>query len=297
MSNDKKTIGINPFKSMDKKATQVTRTSIARQKESGSGVELTQNVQEILEINETLGKNAHRLEKQTNHASVSIKQLSSHVVSVGESVEKMRGDLKKLSNNVSQTTKASLTALKTSDSTNSVFSSFLDSSKELDKIDKVVATLAQQINIFALNASIEAARSGEAGRGFTVVANEIKELSKETFKIAEDIRVKIDSFFSDAKEAINALGEISNLVIQIKNNQSVMEDALKEQLDELNEMGKNTNSLVRASNAVTDNILNVYKLSKVNTEAVERAIRTSHSLTRIAGALPVSEHVNEDNEE
>jgi len=298
MSNDKKTIGNNPFKALDKKATQVTRTSIARQRELEGGDEFSSTLREILEINETLGKNAHRLEKQTNHASMSIKQLSSHVVSVGESIEKMRSDLKKLTNTVSSTTKASLAALKASDSTNSVFSSFLDSSKELDKIDKVVATLAQQINIFALNASIEAARSGEAGRGFTVVANEIKELSKETFKIAEDIRVKIDTFFSDAKEAINALGEISNLILQIKNNQANMEDALKEQLDELGEAGKNANSLVRASNAVTDNILNVYKLAKINTEAIERAIRATHSLTRISGEMPIPTQVKtEDDEE
>ncbi|MCX7999439.1 MAG: methyl-accepting chemotaxis protein, partial [Leptospiraceae bacterium] len=227
-----------------------------------------------------LGKNSHRLEKQTNHASVSIKQLSGYVVTLGESIEKMRSDLKKLTNNVGNTTKAALNALKTSDTTNTIFSSFIDSSKELDKIDKVVATLAQQINIFALNASIEAARSGEAGRGFTVVANEIKELSKETFKIAEDIRAKIENFFNDAKEAINALSEINNLVLQIKNNQSSMEDALKEQLDELNEIGKLNNSMVRASNAVTDNILNVYKLAKINTENIEKAIRVFHQLSR-----------------
>lgn len=278
MSSDKKTLGTNPFKTLDKKAGQVTRTSIARQKEEVGN--LSYSLQELGELHEILGKNSHRLEKQTNHASVSIKQLSGYVVTLGESIEKMRSDLKKLTNSVGNTTKAALNALKTSDTTNTIFSSFIDSSKELDKIDKVVATLAQQINIFALNASIEAARSGEAGRGFTVVANEIKELSKETFKIAEDIRAKIENFFNDAKEAINALSEINNLVLQIKNNQSSMEDALKEQLDELNEIGKLNNSMVRASNAVTDNILNVYKLAKINTENIEKAIRVFHQLNR-----------------
>ncbi len=297
MSSDKKTLGTNPFKTLDKKAGQVARTSIARQRE-GESSNLSSSLQELGELHESLGKNSHRLEKQTNHASVSIKQLSSYVVTLGESIEKMRSDLKKLTGNINSTTKAALTALKTSDTTNTIFSGFIDSSRELDKIDKVVATLAQQINIFALNASIEAARSGEAGRGFTVVANEIKELSKETFKIAEDIRGKIENFFNDAKEAINALSEINNLVLQIKNSQTAMEDAIKEQLDELNEIGKLTNSMVRSSNAVTDNILNVYKLAKINTETIEKAIRVFHELNRHSSsdvsATPTIINANEE---
>lgn len=291
MSAEKKTLGTNPFKTLDKKASQITRTSVARQKEGESSSNLHSSLVELGELHEALGKNSHRLEKQTNHASISIKQLSGYIVTLGESIEKMRSDLKKLTNNVGSTTKAALAALKISDTTNTVFSGFIDSSRELDKIDKVVATLAQQINIFALNASIEAARSGEAGRGFTVVANEIKELSKETFRIAEDIRSKIENFFNDAKEAIKALSEINNLVLQIKNNQSSMEETIKEQLDELNEISKLTHSMVRSSNDVTDNILNVYKLTKINTENIEKAIRVFHELNR-QSSLDLSSNSN-----
>ncbi len=289
MSGTKKTVGINPFGAFEKKSstTPSTRPNVGKVKEGmeGAVAELADTVKEFEEINENLGKNSHRLEKQTNHASVSAKQLSGHAIVVNDSLENIRAELKKISTAASNSAKSSVSALKSSDTTNSIFSNFIDSSKDLDKIDKVVATLAQQINIFALNASIEAARSGEAGKGFTVVANEIKELSRETYKIAEDIRDKIENFFSDAKEAIATLTELSNLIHSIQTNQTQIEDALKEQIENLEEASKNATGISRTANSVTDNILNVYKLAKINTENVEKAIRTSHSLNRLAEEL------------
>jgi methyl-accepting chemotaxis protein len=283
MTNVKKTIGTNPFGVFEKSRSLAAKPALQVKPEGIPGLvqELGGAISDFSELNDSMGKNAHKLEKQTSHASNAAKQLAAHIQGVTGSLERIKGGIKKISTSVSSSTKSSLSALKAADSTNTVFSGFLDSSKELDKIDKIVATLAQQINIFALNASIEAARSGEAGRGFTVVANEIKELSKETFKIADDIRTKIDSFFADAKEAVNTMSEISNHILAIKNNQALIEEAIEEQIDALNETAKSTANITRSSNSVTDNVLNVYKLSKINTEHIEKTIRSSHSLNKI----------------
>jgi methyl-accepting chemotaxis protein len=287
MTNVKKTIGTNPFGIFEKSRNLSSKPSLNIKPEGIPGLvqEMGEIIADFSDVNDSMGKNAHKLEKQTSHASNAAKQLAAHIQGVMQSLERLKIGVKKISVNVSNSTKSSLSALKAADSTNAVFSGFLDSSKELDKIDKIVATLAQQINIFALNASIEAARSGEAGRGFTVVANEIKELSKETFKIADEIRNKIDNFFSDAKEAVNTMSEISNHILAIKNNQQGIEEAIEEQIDAINETAKSTSSITRSSNSVTDNVLNVYKLAKINTENIEKTIRASHSLNKIVEDL------------
>ncbi|HNF22990.1 MAG TPA: methyl-accepting chemotaxis protein [Leptospiraceae bacterium] len=299
MSNQKKTIGTNPFGVSEKSKSLLTRAVMNRAKEEGlPGIleELEGAVSEFNEETENLGKNAHKLEKQTNHASTSAKQLTGHSVSVSQALEKAKETARKMSGAVNSSAKSALAALKFSDTTNSTFTSFIDSSKELDKLDKVVANLAQQINIFALNASIEAARSGEAGRGFTVVANEIKELSRETFKVSEEIRNKIDSFFSDARDAINTMNEISNLVLAIKNSQTAVEEELEEQYRVLDEASKNAGGIIRSSNSVTDNILNVYKLAKLNTESVEKIIRISHAVSRVKDEFKQNVQSQESNE-
>ena len=87
---------------------------------------------------------------------------------------------------------------------------------------KVITSIAQQTNLLALNATIEAARAGEAGKGFAVVANEVKELAKQTAKATEDIGRKIDAIQGDTKGAVEAIGQIWQVINQINDIQNTI---------------------------------------------------------------------------
>jgi methyl-accepting chemotaxis protein len=86
------------------------------------------------------------------------------------------------------------------------------SSVEIGNVIKVITSIAQQTNLLALNATIEAARAGEAGKGFAVVGNEVKELAKQTARATVEIGRKIEAIQADTKSAVEAIGQISEII-------------------------------------------------------------------------------------
>jgi methyl-accepting chemotaxis protein len=81
--------------------------------------------------------------------------------------------------------------------------------QSIDEVVRFIQSIARQTNLLALNATIEAARAGAAGRGFSVVASEVKALSVQTAKATEDIAKEIAAIQSSAAQSVEAVGKIT----------------------------------------------------------------------------------------
>jgi methyl-accepting chemotaxis protein len=120
-----------------------------------------------------------------------------------------------------------------------------NSSAKIGNVIKLIATIAKRSNLLALNATIEAARAGEAGRGFTVVASEVKELSIQTQQATEQIRADIESLQRDAGASIEAVRRISEVVGTIRPLFSEVAGAVEQQTATSNELSQNATETSR----------------------------------------------------
>ena len=89
------------------------------------------------------------------------------------------------------------------EATNGTVAKLGDSSAEIGNVVKVITSIAEQTNLLALNATIEAARAGEAGKGFAVVASEVKDLAQETARATEDISRRVEAIQADTAGAVD----------------------------------------------------------------------------------------------
>ncbi|MDR2678439.1 MAG: methyl-accepting chemotaxis protein [Zoogloeaceae bacterium] len=117
-----------------------------------------------------------------------------------------------------------------------------EASKEISNVVAVIKEVADQTNLLALNAAIEAARAGEQGRGFAVVADEVRKLAERTAQSTGDISAMIGKIQASANEAVVEMG---NVVQQVESGQALAQEAGKR-------IQKIRDDAIRVSDAVTE---------------------------------------------
>ncbi|MFA6014912.1 MAG: methyl-accepting chemotaxis protein [Gallionellaceae bacterium] len=247
------------------------KVSMSSQKQSDAAASMAAATEEMLVSIEQVSDNSKRTYSIAHHSG----ELSSQgEVIVNDAAEEMK---------------------KIADAVNISSVSINQLGEESNKISDIVKTIkeiADQTNLLALNAAIEAARAGEQGRGFAVVADEVRKLAERTGKSTLEISSMIEKIQAETTEAVAGMQEGTNRVIggvekaqQAGRSMSEIREGAGQVIAAVNEISNALGEQSSAGGQVAKGVENIAQMADENSAAVAEIAVTAERLSNLANSL------------
>lgn len=244
---------------------------------------------------EELEKAAHEL-SDTSHRSregskliASASNTASHeVAAVAQASEQLADAVREISEQTFRSSGIAREADEHAASTQGIVKSLSEKTHNIQNIADLINDIAEQTNLLALNATIEAARAGEAGRGFAVVASEVKELAGQTASATEQIGSQITEIIREMNTAVEAVSRIRDDVSGFEHAVTSISSAVEQQSAATKEISGSAHSAATETGTVSQSIEQVSEAIVTTDTAATSLVKRARDLGSGAEALKSS---------
>ncbi|MCP3935144.1 MAG: HAMP domain-containing protein [Actinomycetia bacterium] len=251
----------------------------------GSSSQLAGAASELTTVSESMGRSAEETSSEATSASATGEEVSANVASVAAAIEQMNASIQEVAVNATEASTVASEAVDVAQTTTDSIAKLGQSSQEIGEVIKVITSIAEQTNLLALNATIEAARAGEAGKGFAVVASEVKELANQTAEATEEISNRIEAIQVDTQGAVEANTQIGETIGRISEISTNIASAVEEQSTTTAEIGRSVEEAANGARAIARSITDVASNAQATRDSTEETRMSAAEMTEMASEL------------
>jgi methyl-accepting chemotaxis protein len=233
----------------------------------------------------SLGDTARETQRLSGSVAAASGQASTNVQVAAAATEEMTSSVGEISRQVQESSRIAAEAVAQAQATDQRIVELAQAANRIGDVVKLITAIAEQTNLLALNATIEAARAGEAGKGFAVVASEVKALAGQTAKATEQIGSQIAGMQAATRESVAANKAIGTTIARIAEIAAGIAAAVEEQGAATAEIARNVDAAARGTNAVAGNIAAVDRGAGATGSASAQVLGSARALAGESGRL------------
>lgn len=223
----------------------------------------------------TLESVADVADRKAKGVALSSAGASENVDAVASASEDLARDIADISRQAENATTIARTATENADAANVEIQKLSDVSIAIGEIVSIIQAIAEQTNLLALNATIEAARAGEAGRGFEVVAGEVKTLAGQTASATEQINVQVTKVQKHTSSVVDAIQKIIVDIDEITGCTTTIASELEQRRQSTDEIRENVAEAAGQTRSVVGDMSDVEQVARQSSDvATDVATRT-----------------------
>jgi len=227
---------------------------------------------------QSLSATAEQTTQQANAVSAASEQMTQNVQTVSSATEELSASIGEIGHQVSESTTIVGEAVTQAADTNAKVKALSEAANRIGDVVTLITEIAEQTNLLALNATIEAARAGEAGKGFAVVASEVKNLASQTAKATEEIGGQVRAIQESTVSSADSIEQITVTINRVNEIATTIASAVEEQGAATQEISRNVQQAAAGTAEVSSNIAGV-------TEASQQTSAGSTEVLNVASEL------------
>ena len=234
---------------------------------------------------EELARVAERGRGLAEAVATRAEQASMNVQTVASATQELAASIREISSQVQRSVMVSSRATDETQRTSQLIHGLSSAAEKIGTIIQLIQAIASQTNLLALNATIEAARAGDAGKGFAIVASEVKNLASQTAQATEQIASQIAAIQNVTGETVAAITQFGATVKEMADIATAIAAAVEEQGAATGDIARNVEQAANGTAAVTREIGDVRAVAGETDAGAEAALAAAAVLQQQAVSL------------